>query len=91
MADNPSDRPYAKTGLEGATQRGQSRYAKAIPIVSQDNMRHEVLPTAAANAARRLASGRANGSISKANARQQYLTFLKQEFIAAKKAFQNVP
>ena len=91
MADNPTDRPYAKTGLEAATQRGTSRYAKAIPIVTQENMRHEVLPTASAEAAKRLAQGRVNGSISKANARSKYLQFLKEEFVKAKKAYQNVP
>ena len=91
MADNPIDRPYAKVNLEQATVRGQSRYAKAIPIVTQENMRHEVLPIAAAEAAKRLAQGRLNGTIPKSAAFKTYHEFLKQEFVKAKKQYQNVP
>ena len=90
MADNPIDRPFAKTSLEEVVARGQSRYAKAIPIVTQENMRHEVLPIAAAEAARRLAQGRLNGTISKTNAFKQYHVFLKEEFVKAKKQYANV-
>ena len=91
MADNPTDRPYAKTALEASVVRGQSRYAKANPIVTQENMRHEVLPTAAAIASIRLAQGRLNGTITKANSFKQYHIFLKEEFVKAKKEYKNVP
>jgi isocitrate/isopropylmalate dehydrogenase len=90
MADNPPDRPYAKPQDEQAIQRGQTRYAKAIPIVTVENMRHEVLPLAAANAARRLAQGRLNGSITKANAFKTYHQFLREEFVKAKQQYKNV-
>ena len=90
MGDNPQDRPYAKREGITSKQIGQTRYAKAFPVVSQENMRHDVLPRAAALAAAELSRRKANGTVSKANSRATYLSLLHQFFIQEKRANQNV-
>lgn len=90
MADNPQDRPYAKRQGITVQQTGQSRYAKAFPVVEQKTMQHDVLPRAAALAAAELSKRKATGQVNKQNARTTYLQLLHQFFIQEKKKYQNV-
>lgn len=90
MADNPQDRPFAKRQGITEIQVGQTRYAKAFPVVLQETMRHDVLPRAAALAAAELSKRKATGQVTKANARQAYLALLHQFFVEQKTKHQNV-
>ena len=90
MGDNPQDRPFAKRQGITEIQVGQTRYAKAFPVVLQETMRHEVLPRAAALAAAELSRRKATGQVTKANARSAYLALLHQFFVQEKVKNQNV-